>query len=279
MYGFAKMYPCFYVSLFIPSVKNLLATNSGIFAFAKINILIVNYTMNTPKATLYLIPTVLAELEFNCLPHYLLPAIKDCTVFFVENERTTRRFFKSIYKEMVIDDYQWITIHKAEATVKNELIKHLQHGATIGIVSEAGCPAIADPGQLLVAAAQQFGAVVKPLVGPSSILLSLMASGFNGQNFTFNGYLPIDNLERNAALKVLEVIVTQHNTTQLFIETPYRNNQLLESILKICQPTTLLCIATNLTSITETVVTKSIHDWKKAIPNLHKQPTIFLLGS
>ncbi len=234
--------------------------------------------MNEKQATIYLIPTVLADNALHTIPNYIVDAIKDCTVFYVENERTSRRFFKSIYKEMVIDDMEWITIHKAEQNVKQQFIKHIQLGKNIAIVSEAGCPGIADPGQILIAVAQEKNALIKPLVGPSSILLSLMASGLNGQQFTFNGYLPIDNTERIKKIKELEAIVIKDSTTQIFIETPYRNNQLLESIIKNCNPTTLLCIAVNLTDITELVETKPISYWKTANIDLHKRPCIFLLG-
>jgi 16S rRNA (cytidine1402-2'-O)-methyltransferase len=234
--------------------------------------------MNETNAKVYLIPTVLAEDALKTIPTYIVDAIKDCTVFYVENERTSRRFFKSIYKEMIIDDMEWVTIHKAEHAVKQQFTKHLQLGKNIAIVSEAGCPGIADPGQILIAVAQEKNAIIKPLVGPSSILLSLMASGLNGQQFTFNGYLPIDNTERIKKIKELEAIVIKDTTTQIFIETPYRNNQLLESIVKNCAPTTLLCIAVDLTDTNELVQTKPISYWKTSTIDLHKKPCIFLLG-
>ena len=154
-------------------------------------------------ATVYLLPSLLAEDGLNAIPLYITDAIKDCQVFFVENERTTRRYFKQLWKEMVIDSYEWHTIHKAEEQVKEAFKKSLQRGMTIGIISEAGCPGVADPGQLLVETAQAMGASVKPLVGPSAILLALMASGMNGQCFQFTGYLPIDAAERIKTLKEL----------------------------------------------------------------------------
>ena len=144
--------------------------------------------MHTGKV--FLIPTVLYEDAVETLPAYLLDAVKQCQVFFVENEKTARRFLKKIWCEMVIDDYQWFAIHKAEEEVKRQFLQLLQAGKNIGIISEAGCPGIADPGQLLVEAAQQANSIIKPLVGPSSILLALMASGMNGQCFQFHGYLP-----------------------------------------------------------------------------------------
>ncbi len=182
--------------------------------------------------TVYLIPTFLHADATDTIPAYVLPAIKECTVFFVENERSARRYLKSIWREMVIDEYQWFAIHKAEEQVQQQFIKLLNEGKNIAIISEAGCPGIADPGQILVQAAQQANATVKPFVGPSSILLALMASGLNGQHFQFNGYLPIDNMARKNKVKELEAESAIKKCTQLFIETPFRNNQLIQEILQ-----------------------------------------------
>ncbi len=179
---------------------------------------------------------------------------------------------------MVIDDYQWFTIHQVEETQINAFVQILKSGKTIGIVSEAGCAGIADPGQLLVAAAQKLGATVKPYMGPSSILLSLMASGFNGQGFTFNGYLPIDAAERKKKIQSLEQLVLSHGIAQLFIETPYRNNQLLEAILQTCHPNTQLCIGVDITGPSESIRTATIQFWKSHKPELHKKLAIFILG-
>lgn len=179
---------------------------------------------------------------------------------------------------MVIDDYEWYAIHKAEEQVKGVFVNTLRNNRNIGIISEAGCPGIADPGQLLVEAAQSAGAQVRPLVGPSSIILALMASGMNGQHFCFSGYLPVDSLQRIKAIKALEADAIKNNCTQLFIETPYRNNQLLEAILKNCQPFTRLCIAASLTSAEEFIKTKTIADWKKEKVDINKKPAIFLLS-
>ena len=225
----------------------------------------------------YLIPSSLYENVHTTIPPYVLDAIKDCRAFFAEDERTTRRYFKSLWKEMNIDDYQWATIHKAEAKVKKQFLDILAKGKNIGIVSEAGCPGIADPGQLLVAAAQHAGYIVRPLVGPSAILLALMGSGLNGQQFEFLGYLPIENMERIKTIKQIESASARKNSTQIFIETPYRNNQLLEMLLKTCQPPTWLCIAADLTSESEFIQTKTIAEWKKQAPDLHKRPVIFCL--
>lgn len=231
--------------------------------------------MQTGKV--YLLPTVLHDDALQTIPAYVLDAVKDCQVFFTENERTARRFLKSIWREMVIDEYQWFTIHKAEEEVKQSFLKLLKEGRNIGIISEAGCPGIADPGQLLVEAAQQYHMVVTPLVGPSSILLALMASGMNGQCFQFHGYLPIDAQERKKKLKELENASLKQQCTQLFIETPYRNNPLIKDILQTLHDDTRLCIAVDITAASESILTKTIRDWKKNIPDIHKRPAIFLV--
>lgn len=225
-----------------------------------------------------LLPMLLHEEGWEAIPKEIDQWIKSCDVFFVENEKTTRRYFKKIWKEMVIDNYQWFTIHQVEEAQINNFIQILKSGKTIGIVSEAGCAGIADPGQLLVSAAQQLGATVKPYMGPSSILLSLMASGFNGQGFTFNGYLPIDATERKKKIQQLEQIVTSNGIAQLFIETPYRNNQLLEAILQTCHSTTQLCIGVDITGPTESIKTATIQYWKNNTPELHKKLAIFIIG-
>jgi 16S rRNA (cytidine1402-2'-O)-methyltransferase len=229
------------------------------------------------KATVYLIPTVLAEGATDCLPAYLLEAVKNCSRFFVENERTARRYLKGLWKDMVIDAVSWCTIKEITPDVRLQFLQALEQGNTIGIISEAGCPGVADPGQELVLLAQQHGALVKPLVGPNAILLALMASGMNGQQFQFVGYLPIDAGERIKAIKNLEAESRQKGCTQLFIETPYRNNQLLETLVKTCHPQTRICVAVDITASTESIQTKSAQQWKKEVPQLHKRPAIFLL--
>ena len=229
------------------------------------------------SSTVYLVPSVLDETATHTIPTYIVDAVKNCNVIFAENERTARRFLKSICKEIVIDDYEWFAIHKAEEEQKNNFRKKISEGKNIAIISEAGCPGIADPGQVLIEVAQQMNAIVKPLVGPSSILLALMASGMNGQHFEFVGYLPIDNNERIKAIKELEITSQKKNCTQIFIETPYRNNQLLETLLKTCKPSTKLCIAAELTGSNEYVKTKTIAEWEKEKTGFHKKPVIFLL--
>lgn len=227
------------------------------------------------SACIYLIPTWLDESARDSLPEYLLEAIRQCQVFFVEDERTTRRYFKSIRKEMVIDDHEWFRMDQADTDA--HFREAIRAGKNIGIVSEAGCPGVADPGQALVAIAQEMNAVVKPLVGPSSILLALMASGMNGQSFTFHGYLPIDAAARNPTIRALEQDSIKHQRTQLFIETPYRNNALLQALLQQLQPTTRLCIAVDLTAPTESIQTRKVADWKKITIDLHKRPALFLI--
>ena len=229
------------------------------------------------NSTIYLIPSVLDEAATQTIPLYIIDAVKNCQVIFAENERTARRFLKSICKEIVIDDYEWFTIHKAEEELIATFKQKIKEEKNIAIISEAGCPGIADPGQILIAAAQQLDAIVKPLVGPSSILLALMASGMNGQQFEFVGYLPIDNMERVKRIKELELSSEKNNSTKIFIETPYRNNQLIETILKNCKAATKFCIAAKLTGINEYVKTKTIAEWRKEKTDFHKKPVIFLL--
>ena len=227
--------------------------------------------------TVFLIPTFLHEDAIETIPPYVLASIKKCQVFFVENERTARRYLKKIWREMVIDDYTWFVIHKAEEAVQQQFKQLLQQNKNIGIISEAGCPGVADPGQFLVNVAHKMGATVKPLVGPSSILLALMASGMNGQKFQFNGYLPIDATERRAAIKELENESIRKKVTQIFIETPFRNNQLLKDLLEQCKPQTQLCIAVDITAPSEFIQTKTINDWGKKVPDIHKRLGIFLM--
>ena len=245
------------------------------------------------SAVVYLIPAPLSENGLDMIPAAVTDAISRCHVFFVENERTTRRYFKQLWKkyrpgeEIVIDNYQWCNMvdpaqkQQAGANADTATFFRLQlkNKKTIGIVSEAGCPGIADPGQALVAIAQDLQVPVIPLAGPSSILLALMASGMNGQQFRFHGYLPIDNPERVRCLRELEADSMKNNSTQLFIETPYRNNQLLDTILKTCKPGTRLCVALDITGSQEWIRTQTVARWQQERRDLHKIPAIFLLQS
>ena len=226
---------------------------------------------------IFLIPSVLDEAATETIPVYITECIKNCQVIFAENERTARRFLKSICKEIVIDDYEWFAIHKAEAEQISVFKQNIKEEKNIAIISEAGCPGIADPGQILVKAAHEMNSRVRPLVGPSSILLALMASGLNGQHFQFAGYLPIELHDRINKIKELEQESEKKNCTQIFIETPYRNNQIIEAVLKTCKPSTQFCIAAELTSHKEFIKTKSILEWRKEKIDMHKKPAIFLL--
>ncbi|MFA9392008.1 MAG: SAM-dependent methyltransferase [Prolixibacteraceae bacterium] len=232
------------------------------------------------SGTLYLIPTTLGdESPYNVLPADIKPLAQRIKYFFVENERSARRFLKKIDQEINIDELTFLEINKR--TRHDEMVVFLEHaieGNDIGVLSEAGCPGVADPGADAVRAAHHKGIDVKPLVGPSSIILSLMASGFNGQSFSFVGYIPIKNPSRGKTIFYMEQQAVKHEQTQIFIETPYRNNQLLEELTKTLNTNTRLCIACDLTLETEYVKTKSIGEWKKQLPDIHKRPAIFLLG-
>jgi 16S rRNA (cytidine1402-2'-O)-methyltransferase len=229
------------------------------------------------KSIVYLVPTVLDEAATHTIPAYIINAIKDCQVIFAENERSARRFLKSLDKEFIIDSFEWFPIHKIEEEQKNNFRQKITEEKNIAIISEAGCPGIADPGQLLIEVAQEMNVTIKPLVGPNSILLALMASGMNGQQFQFVGYLPIENNDRIKAIKELEIESGKKNCTQIFIETPYRNNQLLETLFKTCNASTRICIAAELTSPNEYIKTKKVSDWRKEKTDFHKKPVIFLL--
>lgn len=232
-------------------------------------------------ATIYLIPIVLHDDDaaLNSIPAYIIDAVKKCSVLYVENERTARRFLKKIWKEIKINEYEWHNIHKAHDEVIKCFENDVAQQRTIGIMSEAGCPGIADPGQVLIEVAQRNNAKIIPLVGPNSIILALMASGMNGQCFQFVGYLPVDAHERKKKITELENESIKKNCTQIFIETPYRNNQLLNDILLTAKSETLLCVAVDLTSSSELIQTKKIKDWKNEKLDIHKRPAIFLLYS
>ena len=230
--------------------------------------------------TLYLIPVPLGEDTAHSLvfPAYNREVILSLKHFIVENVRTARRFLKKTDPSIVIDALHFSVLdgHTPPEAIA-EMLAPLAAGSSVGLMSEAGCPAVADPGAEVVAIAQRKGYRVAPLVGPSSILLALMASGFNGQHFAFHGYLPVESSDRTGRIKALEARIYAENETQIFIETPYRNNKLLADLLRICKPTTNLCVASNLTCHDELIRTRSIKAWTKNIPDLNKRPTIFLL--
>lgn len=234
--------------------------------------------MNTTK--LYLIPVPLAEVDhMSCLPELNRNIVRGLRHFIVENTRSARRFLKVVDKGINIDELTFYELNKR--TSPEALASYLapmNHGESVGIISEAGCPAVADPGSDIVAIAQSKGYEVVPLIGPSSILIALMGSGFNGQRFTFLGYLPIDDGAREQAIRDLEHKLYVTGETQIFIETPYRNMRLVEELIRLCKRQTKLCIACNLTSNNALLRTKSLAEWKGHIPDLHKKPTIFVLG-
>jgi len=229
--------------------------------------------------TVYLVPSVLADNATETIPAYVLNAVKDCQVIFAENERTARRFLKSMERTIDIDHFEWFTIDKNNPAYIKDFTQKINEQKNIAIISEAGCPGIADPGQEIVKIAQQKKCIIKPLVGPSAILLALMASGMNGQHFEFSGYLPIEPVNREKEIKRLEISSRKEDSTKIFIETPYRNKQLLDSILNICDASTRLCIATDITGQHENIRTMTVEEWKKNKPEMKKEPAIFLLYS
>jgi 16S rRNA (cytidine1402-2'-O)-methyltransferase len=232
------------------------------------------------QASLFLIPVTLGDTEHSkTLPAYNKEIIVSIRHFIVENVRTARRFLKQTEPSINIDELTFYVLNKHTSPEElSGFLDPIEKGYSIGIISEAGCPAIADPGADVVAIAQQKNIKVVPLVGPSSILLALMASGFNGQNFAFCGYLPIDNDLRVKTLKTMEQRIYSENQTQLFIETPYRNTKIVDDILKNCKPTTKLCIAADITLDAEFIQTHTVADWrKKQKPNLSKRLCLFAL--
>ncbi|WP_285010024.1 SAM-dependent methyltransferase [Pedobacter faecalis] len=233
----------------------------------------------TQPGTLFLIPVPLADAAAQkSFTPYLVDTINGIDTYIVENEKTARKFLKEAgirlpQQQLIIHDYGK---HNRNSPVGN-FFKQLLSGKDVGLMSEAGCPGVADPGADIVAEAHKRGVRVVPLVGPSSILLALMASGFSGQSFTFHGYLPIDKAQRSRKLRELEQLAERNRQTQLFIETPFRNNQLFEEVLKTCQPSTALCVACDLTAESEYIKTQSVALWRKEKPDLHKRPAIFLI--
>lgn len=231
------------------------------------------------EVALYLLPVTLGETPIDSvLPPYNKEIIVQIKHFIVEDIRSARRFLKKVEKEIDIDTLTFYPLNKhTSAEEISGYLKPLIAGSPMGVISEAGCPAVADPGADVVAMAQRKNLKVVPLVGPSSIILSVMASGFNGQSFAFHGYLPIDPSERVKTIKHLESRIYSENQTQLFIETPYRNNKMTEDILHNCRPQTKLCIAADITCEGEFIKTKTVKEWQGKLPDLTKIPCIFLL--
>lgn len=233
------------------------------------------------SSKLYLIPSLLGESDFHrVLPKYNIEIVEQLQIFVVENEKSARRFIKTILPNKKQSELEIHILNKnTTAEELYELAQLFDRKESIGIISEAGLPAIADPGANLVELAHKRNVQVIPLVGPSSILMALMASGMNGQKFMFHGYLPIDKFERKKAIQKLEIESKKNNCTQIFMETPYRNNQLLEDLIKFCHASTQVCIASNLSLDDELIIRLSIKDWAQKKADFHKKPAIFLLES
>lgn len=231
------------------------------------------------QAALYLIPVTIGETPIEkVLPSHNKEIILQIKHFIVENVRSARRFLKKVDSAIDIDELTFYELNKhTDTSVIDNYLTPIANGMSVGIISEAGCPAIADPGSDVVAIAQRMNYKIVPLVGPSSVLLSLMASGFNGQSFAFHGYLPIESGERMRKIKQMEQRINQEHQSQIFIETPYRNSKLVEDLIRNCIPSTKLCIAMNITCKDEYIKTLPIKEWKNKLPEMAKQQCIFLL--
>ncbi len=233
------------------------------------------------QAKLYLIPSLIAECEpLEVLPLSIRKIIESTSFYVVENEKSARHFVKKAHPAINQGTLHISLLNKF--TNSNELMPMLQpclQGQNVGLISEAGCPGVADPGAELVALAHQQGIQVVPLVGPSAILLALMASGMNGQNFAFVGYLPIDKGEKKKRLKDLERLSQQNGQTQIFIETPYRNHKLFQELLSVLAPATKICVASNITGDNEFILTQTVAKWRNTLPDLGKEPAIFLIDA
>ena len=235
--------------------------------------------MEDTKGKLYLIPTRLGDNPpLEVLPISIKKIIEDLDHYIVENEKTARRFIKRVSPSKSQPSLQLEVLNKYTTEVeRNTYLNPCHEGISVGLLSEAGCPAIADPGADIVSLAHQMNIKVVPLVGPSSIILALMGSGMNGQSFAFNGYLPIDKSERKSKLKAIERISSEQHQAQIFIETPYRNMKMLDDITSTLQPNTRVCVACDLTLPTEFIKTKTASDWKHNKEDLHKRPAIFII--
>lgn len=232
------------------------------------------------KGTLFLIPATLGESTINIISQEIKDVVQQIDLFIVENEKSARRYLRSIgYKKEFTENSLVLMDKNTPDSTQKIVFDKILNGNDVGLISDAGMPCIADPGSFWVKEAHQLNINVKPLSGPSSILLALIASGFNGQQFRFNGYIPIKSSDRIESIKKMEATAVSKNETQIFIETPYRNNSLFEDILKTCSTKTLLCIAADLTMPTEFIKTQAISEWKKNKPELHHKPTVFLIYS
>ena len=232
------------------------------------------------QGKLILIPNLIGKNNIeNGITKKIIDTIIETDFFIVENIKSARRFIKKIVPNKIIDNITFFAYGKYDnLDLQEDFLKNILLGNDIGLISEAGVPAVADPGAKIVEYAHQYKIRVVPLVGPSSILLALMSSGMNGQNFAFNGYLPIDEKEKIRKIKLLEKISNNSGQTQIFMETPYRNNKLLDTIIKVCNSKTMLCIASNITQNNESIVSKSIEEWKFSNFRPNKNPSIFLIS-
>ena len=232
------------------------------------------------QGKLILIPNLIGEENFqDSITKKIVQTIKKTNFYIVENTRSARRYIKKIVPEKSIEEIIFFGYGKHNTfNIEEDFLQNILSGNDIGLISEAGVPAVADPGSKIVEYAHQYNIKVIPLVGASSILLALMSSGMNGQNFAFNGYLPIDKKDQIKKIKYLENISKKTNQTQIFMETPYRNNKLFKTLISVCNNNTKLCIATNITQDNESIITKNIREWKTMKINIDKQPSIFLIS-
>jgi len=229
------------------------------------------------KGSLHLIPNILAEDALQAIPTYLTEVVSKLNIFYVEEIKSARRFLKKLNRDIIIDDLTFYMLNEHENESLADAKKIWLSGNDIGFISEAGCPSVADPGQELVALAHQNEVKVIPYVGPNSILLALMASGFNGQQFQFLGYLPNKQPFLSSKIKEIELESRVKNCTQIFIETPYRNDQLLAELIKNCSNETRICVACHLTGKEEQIISKTVSQWKQMQVSFHKKPAVFLL--
>lgn len=237
--------------------------------------------MNPPsaKGCLYLIPAPLHETALQCLPEEISEVLKRVRFLYVEKATTARRFIRKLLPDLNLEEKVWVEMDKHGDISLKELRQWLQAGEEVGVLSEAGCPGVADPGQQLVAEAHRLGARVVPLTGPNAMLLALMASGMNGQQFRFCGYLPVESRQRRQAVLALERRAQDTRETQIFMETPYRNSSLLQVLIQLLKPATWLCVAAGLTSPEAFIRSAPISEWKKSpLPDLQKKPAVFLIG-
>lgn len=232
-----------------------------------------------PSGKLILFPVTIGGTVDQSLPSYNKELLDSCHTFIVEEIRTARRFLKATGYIHAIDDTTFLELNEhTDPNAVGDYLNPIKQGENIGLLSEAGLPCIADPGSVITRIAQQRGIEVVPLVGPSSLMMTLMASGFNGQNFAFNGYLPVDCAKREQAIRKLESRSFKERQPQIFIEAPYRNNQLLQSLVSVCHNETLICVGCDIMLPSQFIKTQTAAQWRKAMPDLHKRNTVFIIS-